>query len=80
MLCLARALPHELNRVDKSGRTALHLAAACGYKDLCIALVRHPGFTTAHFKDKFGCTALDLATDDIQKVLEATPWCNKALR
>lgn len=33
MLCLARALPHELNRVDKSGRTALHLAAACGYKD-----------------------------------------------
>jgi len=65
--------PGTLRSRDCCGRSALHLAAACGYADVCAAILRHPHFGEAHaaLLDINGCTAYQLAPPHVRAVFKA---------
>lgn len=61
-----------------SGRTALHLAAKFGFKDVARILLQHKTLVTT--KDVNGCTPLYLAASsgnyEIAKLIIASPDCD----
>jgi len=62
----------DLNGLDAQRRSALHLAAACNYKELCVQLISHPHFHVKDERDCRGCRAIDLAPKDLQLVMCTT--------
>ena len=59
---LALADGEDINKLDASKKTRLHLAAAEGNKEACLALLDDAGFTGVNALDGMGATALHYAS------------------
>ncbi|GLT76320.1 hypothetical protein SLA2020_479890 [Shorea laevis] len=72
----------DVNSVDSSGRTPIHIAASCGFRGVirfCLSIGGNP-----EIQDKDGCTPLHLAAekghlDAVECLLEASTYSKYAL-
>jgi len=61
MSILKRPSFSEVNKQNKQGQTALHIAAAAGLDDVCMSILARPDFTQVNATSIDGSTALHIA-------------------
>merc|ERR1719284_1075924 len=69
MAILKRAGFTDVNRKNRQGQTALHMAASAGLDDVCMSILARPDFIEVNARSSDGRTALHVAAQTLLSVV-----------